>query len=70
MPDAISKTLRERIPAEAGHRCGYCLTDQRVSGAEMHIEHLIPRACGGRSEPAQLMTRGVSAVDRRMACFL
>jgi hypothetical protein len=54
MPDAISKALRERIAAEAGHRCGYCLTDQAVSGAQMHIEHLTPRACGGASEPANL----------------
>ncbi len=54
MPDAISKARRERIATEAGYRCGYCLTDQRVSGAQMHIEHLVPRARGGRSEPANL----------------
>lgn len=54
MPDAISRALKERITAEAGYRCGYCLTDQRVSGAQMHIEHLIPRARGGGSEPANL----------------
>jgi hypothetical protein len=54
MRDAIPKALRERIAAEAGNRCGYCLTGQRVSGAQMHIEHLIPRSRGGRSEPANL----------------
>jgi hypothetical protein len=30
------------------------LTDQRISGGQMHIEHLIPRARGGRSERANL----------------
>jgi hypothetical protein len=49
MPDGVPKALRNQIAAEARERCGYCLTDQRVSGAQMHIEHLIPRAQGGRS---------------------
>jgi hypothetical protein len=49
MPDAVPRVLREQIAAEAEHRCGYCLTDQRVSGAQMHIEHLTPRVQGGRS---------------------
>jgi len=54
MTDSVTKALREEIAAEAGYRCGYCLTDQRVSGAQMHIEHLIPRAQGGRSEHTNL----------------
>lgn len=54
MGDAIAKSLRDRVAAEAGYRCGYCLTDQRVSGAQMHIEHLIPRAMGGCSKPYNL----------------
>jgi hypothetical protein len=32
MTDNVTKALREEIAAEAGYRCGYCLTDQRVSG--------------------------------------
>ena len=54
MPEGVPKALREHIAAEAGYRCGYCLTDQRVSGAQMHIEHLIPRAQGGRSARTNL----------------
>lgn len=54
MPDNIPKALRAQIAAEARHRCGYCLTDQRISGGQMHIEHLIPLARGGRSEPDNL----------------
>lgn len=54
MSGAIPKIVRDRVAAEAGYRCGYCLTDQRVSGAQMHIEHLIPRARGGGSETSNL----------------
>ncbi len=44
MAETTPKSLRDRVASEARHRCGYCLTDQRVSGAQMHIEHIIPRA--------------------------
>lgn len=54
MVETVSKSLRDHVAAEAAYRCGYCLTDQRVSGAQMHIEHLIPRAAGGRSEQSNL----------------
>lgn len=50
MSEVVSKALRAQIADEAGHRCGYCLTDQRVSGAQMHLEHLFPKARGGSSE--------------------
>ncbi len=43
MAETIPKSLRDRVAKKARHRCGYCLTDQRVSGAQMHIEHIIPR---------------------------
>ena len=51
MPEAILRALRERVAEEAWHRCGYCLTDQRLSGAQMHIEHIFPCARGGRTLP-------------------
>jgi len=54
MGDTVPQSLRELVAAEAGYRCGYCLTDQRVSGAQMHIEHLSPRARGGGSEQSNL----------------
>ena len=54
MTMAISRTLREKITVEAEYRCGYCLTDQRVSGAQMHIEHIIPQVKGGSSEESNL----------------
>lgn len=50
----IPKALRQKIAAEANRRCGYCLTEQRVSGAPLHIEHLIPEAKGGTSDENNL----------------
>lgn len=54
MAETISKSRRDRIAAEAHHRCGYCLTGQRISGAQMHVEHIIPRARGGESQESNL----------------
>lgn len=50
----IPKALRRKIAATAGHRCGYCLTSQQISGAQMHIEHIIPRSQGGTSDETNL----------------
>ncbi len=46
--------LRERVAAQARHRCGYCLTAEAVTGAPLVIEHLIPEALGGPTEEANL----------------
>jgi hypothetical protein len=54
MSDDVAKSLKDLVAAEANHRCGYCLTDQRLSGAQMHIEHLIPLARGGSSQRSNL----------------
>jgi hypothetical protein len=43
----IAKALRDQITAEAGQRCGYCLTPQEHTAMPMEIEHIIPRAIGG-----------------------
>ena len=44
----MSETLRERIAEQAHHRCGYCLTQEVVSGIPLTLEHIIPRAKGGQ----------------------
>jgi len=51
---SLSKQLRAIIAKEAKHRCGYYLTEQRISGAQMQIEHIIPQAKGGSSEQENL----------------
>lgn len=45
----ISKKLAETIRRDARHRCGYCLGQQRHIFVWLAIEHLHPRAKGGRS---------------------
>lgn len=50
----ISKALRRRVAAQARHRCGYCLTPERIVGMEMDVDHIIPEAQGGRTEEANL----------------
>lgn len=42
-----AQTLRERIADQAHHRCGYCLTQEVVSGIPLTLEHIIPKAKGG-----------------------
>lgn len=43
----VSHATRERIAIQAQFRCGYCLTQERVSGVPLTVEPLIPRAKGG-----------------------
>jgi hypothetical protein len=54
--------LRDYIPAEverrvrqvAHHRCGYCLSPQRLVMARLEIEHIIPVAKGDSSSKSNL----------------
>ena len=46
----IPQAVRELVAAEAQHRCGYCQTQQVVTGMPLHIDHIIPEAVGGSSE--------------------
>ncbi len=39
--------LRAQVAAQAQYRCGYCLTQEVVSGIPLTLEHLLPRALGG-----------------------
>jgi 5-methylcytosine-specific restriction endonuclease McrA len=51
VPD-VPGPLRQRIREAARDRCGYCLSSQRYVMSKLEIEHLIPRALGGRSRAA------------------
>jgi hypothetical protein len=50
----IPKDLREKVTAQAHHRCGYCLTSEYVVGAPMEIDHIIPLSLGGPTEEENL----------------
>ena len=50
----VPQELRKRIAEQARHRCGYCLTSQKVTGMLLSIEHIIPEARGGVTEEDNL----------------
>ncbi len=50
----IPQALRELVAAQGHERCGYCLTQERVVGVPMEVEHIIPEALGGPTEEANL----------------
>lgn len=39
--------LRQRVAEEGRHRCGYCLSQEAITGQIMEIDHLFPRSLGG-----------------------
>ena len=51
---STSADLRREIAGEARHRCGYCLTQEVVSGIPLTLEHIVPKSKGGQSEISNL----------------
>lgn len=45
----IPKKLRQSVADEAKYRCGYCLTVEKIIGAPMEIEHIVPESLGGET---------------------
>lgn len=54
MSPRIPPALRRRVAEEAGHRCGYCLTPEGLSGARLELDHILPRAAGGETAEENL----------------
>ena len=50
----IPKELHRRVAQDAGHRCGYCLSAEALTGIPLTIEHLIPHSLGGSTEVGNL----------------
>jgi hypothetical protein len=46
--------LRHIIANQAQHRCGYCQTQEVVSGIPLTLEHIVPKAKGGADVEANL----------------
>lgn len=44
---SLPQALEQLIVADAGHRCGYCLLDERLTGIPLSIEHILPESRGG-----------------------
>ncbi|MFN8460126.1 MAG: HNH endonuclease [Anaerolineae bacterium] len=45
----VSADLRRQIVEDAGHLCGYCLSDEALMGIALSIDHIIPTAAGGQT---------------------
>jgi hypothetical protein len=43
----IGRALRDQVTKDARHRCGYCLTSARITGAPLEIDHIVPESLGG-----------------------
>ena len=50
----IGKRLRQRVARQAQFRCGYCQTQEVVSGIPLTLEHIIPKARGGEDVETNL----------------
>jgi hypothetical protein len=50
----LSIHVERRVREEAKHRCGYCLSPQKLVMARLEIEHIIPVAKGGTNDEANL----------------
>lgn len=48
-PTEIPRTLRGFVRARAKNRCEYCHTSEWLSGLPCEIDHIVPRAKGGRT---------------------
>lgn len=50
----LSAEIEQRVRQAAGHRCGYCLSPQRLPPWELEIEHIIPSGRGGTDDEENL----------------
>jgi hypothetical protein len=50
----ISAELERQVLADAGHRCGYCRSDEVLTGIPLSTEHLLPIAAGGLTDRENL----------------
>jgi hypothetical protein len=50
----ISAELRRQVREDAGDRCGYCLSAERLLGIALELEHLLPESASGKTERENL----------------
>jgi len=63
----IPAVLRDQVVLRAGNRCEYCGLSQAGQEAAFHIDHVVPRAAGGRTESSNLALACVSCSLRKWA---
>jgi hypothetical protein len=64
---AIRGALRRRVIRRAEGRCEYCRLSQEGQEATFHIDHVIPRAAGGKTVSENLASACVSCSLRKAA---
>ncbi len=52
--DYLPVEIVRRVREAARHRCGYCLSPQRIVMARLEVEHVIPKARGGTDDESNL----------------
>lgn len=63
----VPQRLRRLVLKRAGERCEYCGLSQAGQEATFHIDHVLPRAAGGRTTPDNLALACVSCSLRKEA---
>ena len=56
----VADRLRRLVMNCAGNRCEYCRLSQEGQEASFHIDHIMPKARGGATEPDNLALACVS----------
>jgi len=51
---AVSARLRRLVVERASHRCEYCRLSAKGQAATFHVDHIVPQAAGGLTEPENL----------------
>lgn len=63
----VSPALHAEVVLRARNRCEYCLLSQLGQEATFHVDHVVPRAVGGRTEENNLALACVSCSLRKWA---
>jgi hypothetical protein len=50
----MNQRQRQRVAQQANFRCGYCQTQEIISGVPLTVEHILPKARGGSDDEQNL----------------
>ena len=50
----IPAAMRKRLRAESNHQCAYCRSSEILTGMPLVVDHIKPRALGGKTSVANL----------------
>jgi 5-methylcytosine-specific restriction endonuclease McrA len=67
MSSGVPVRLARKVTARAGNACEYCRLPQRTQEATFHIDHILPRVDGGKTELNNLALACVSCSLKKAA---